>query len=133
MGVAKRVGLALMDGEAVGTIDRSGTPGQACWVYGPAQQPGLLPRAGGLHSGRAIGPDLFTFYRSIGINLKQLYGSDRNRRVRVPAARQPGPRRHRGRADPACRSKVADNGEIMVKSAGLLKSTTRTQPPRPRC
>ena len=26
-------------------------------------------------AGEAIGPDLFTFYRAIGINLKQLYGS----------------------------------------------------------
>ena len=26
-------------------------------------------------AGEAIGPDLFSFYRSIGINLKQLYGS----------------------------------------------------------
>jgi len=26
-------------------------------------------------AGEAIGPDLFTFYRSLGINLKQLYGS----------------------------------------------------------
>ena len=26
-------------------------------------------------AGEAIGPDLFVFYRSLGINLKQLYGS----------------------------------------------------------
>ena len=28
-------------------------------------------------AGAAIGPDLFRFYRSIGINLKQLYGPPR--------------------------------------------------------
>ena len=54
---------------------------------------------------RPLAPDLFTFYRSIGINLKPAVRLHRNRSVRVPAARQPGPRRHRGRAIRACRSR----------------------------
>jgi long-chain acyl-CoA synthetase len=72
-------------------------------------------------AGEAIGPDLFTFYRSIGINLKQLYGSDRDRGVRVPAARPRSQGRHRGRAgrrrgDPAGRQR-RDPGQ----EPGLLK------------
>ena len=72
-------------------------------------------------AGEAIGPDLFSFYRSIGVNLKQLYGSTE---TAVFVCLQPD---HEARADTVgvpCAGveiKVADNGEILVKSAGLLK------------
>jgi long-chain acyl-CoA synthetase len=72
-------------------------------------------------AGEAIGPDLFTFYRSIGINLKQLYGSTE---TAVFVCLQPD---HQAKADTVgipCAGveiKVAENGEIMVKSPGLLK------------
>ena len=72
-------------------------------------------------AGEAIGPDLFTFYRSIGINLKQLYGSTE---TAVFVCLQPD---HEARADTVgvpiagVEIKVADNGEILVKSPGLLK------------
>jgi long-chain acyl-CoA synthetase len=84
-------------------------------------------------AGEAIGPDLFRFYRSIGINLKQLYGSDRDLRVRVPAARQPGQADTVGVPAPGVEIKVADNGEMLVKGPGCSRSTTRTPTPRPRC
>jgi long-chain acyl-CoA synthetase len=72
-------------------------------------------------AGEAIGPDLFTFYRSIGINLKQLYGSTE---TAVFVCLQPD---NQARADTVgvpiagVEIKVADNGEILVKSPGLLK------------
>jgi long-chain acyl-CoA synthetase len=72
-------------------------------------------------AGEAIGPDLFTFYRSIGINLKQLYGSTETARVRLPAARPRGqadtvgvPRARRGDQD---RRQRRDAGQV----ARLLK------------
>ena len=39
-------------------------------------------------AGEAIGPDLFVFYRSLGINLKQLYGSTETLGLRLHAARR---------------------------------------------
>jgi long-chain acyl-CoA synthetase len=72
-------------------------------------------------AGEAIGPDLFSFYRSIGINLKQLYGSTE---TAVFVCLQPD---HEARADTVgvpCEGveiKLAPNGEILVKSPGLLK------------
>jgi long-chain acyl-CoA synthetase len=72
-------------------------------------------------AGEAIGPDLFTFYRSIGINLKQLYGSTE---TAVFVCLQPD---NAARADTVgipidgVEIKLADNGEIMVRSPGLLK------------
>jgi len=72
-------------------------------------------------AGEAIGPDLFTFYRSIGINLKQLYGSTE---TAVFVCLQPD---NEVRADTVgvpidgVEIKVADSGEILVRSPGLLK------------
>lgn len=84
-------------------------------------------------AGEAIGPDLFTFYRSIGVNLKQLYGSTE---TAVFVCLQPD---NQARADTVgvpCRGveiKVADNGEILVKSPGLLKGYYKIQKLPPKC
>ena len=73
-------------------------------------------------AGEAIGPDLFIFYRSIGINLKQLYGSTE---TAVFVCLQPD---HEAKADtvgvPIERRRDQgrrENGEILVRSPGLLK------------
>ena len=73
-------------------------------------------------AGEAIGPDLFSFYRSIGINLKQLYGSTE---TAVFVCLQPD-NEVQGRHRRACRSRAwrsasTDGGEILVRSPGLLK------------
>ncbi|PIF28632.1 long-chain acyl-CoA synthetase [Acidovorax sp. 56] len=122
MAVAKRVGPALMDGEAVGTLDRIKYALGNLLVYGPLRNNLGFSRVRVAYTaGEAIGPDLFTFYRSIGINLKQLYGSTE---TAVFVCLQPD---NQARADTVgvpirgVQIKVADNGEILVKSAGLLK------------
>ena len=122
MRVAKRVGPALMDGEPVGTLDHIKYALGNLLVYGPLRNNLGFSRVRVAYTaGEAIGPDLFTFYRSIGINLKQLYGSTE---TAVFVCLQPD---NQARADTVgvpirgVQIKVADNGEIMVKSAGLLK------------
>ncbi len=122
MSVAKRVGPALMDGEAVSTIDKIKYALGNLLVYGPLRNNLGFSRVRVAYTaGEAIGPDLFTFYRSIGINLKQLYGSTE---TAVFVCLQPD---NQARADTVgvpirgVQIKVADNGEILVKSAGLLK------------
>ncbi|PTT21030.1 long-chain fatty acid--CoA ligase [Acidovorax sp. HMWF029] len=122
MAVAKRVGPALMDGEAVGTLNRIKYALGNLLVYGPLRNNLGFSRVRVAYTaGEAIGPDLFTFYRSIGINLKQLYGSTE---TAVFVCLQPD---NQARADTVgvpirgVEIKVADNGEILVKSAGLLK------------
>ena len=122
MDVAKRVGPALMDGKDVGLADRLlYALGNLC-VYGPLRNTLGLSRVRVAYTaGEAIGPDLFSFFRSIGINLKQLYGSTE---TAVFVCLQPD---HEARSDTVgvpCEGveiKVADNGEILVKSPGLLK------------
>ena len=76
MGVAKRVGPPLMDGKAVLGMDRLLYALGGIFVYGPLRNTLGLSRVRVAYTaGEAIGPDLFSFFRSIGINLKQLYGS----------------------------------------------------------
>ena len=122
MSVAQRVGPAKMDGKQASFTDGlMYALGDLC-VYGPLRNNLGMSRVRVAYTaGEAIGPDLFTFYRSIGVNLKQLYGSTE---TAVFVCLQPD---HEARADTVgvpCAGveiKVADNGEILVKSPGLLK------------
>ena len=122
MRVAQRVGPALMDGKSVGLLDRLLYSLGNGLVYGPLRNSLGMSRVRVAYTaGEAIGPDLFRFYRSIGINLKQLYGSTE---TAVFVCLQPD---HEAKADTVgipihgVEIKVADNGEILVKSPGLLK------------
>ena len=122
MDLAKRVGPARMDGKAVGLAQSLLYGLGNLLVYGPLRNNLGFSRVRVAYTaGEAIGPDLFIFYRSIGINLKQLYGSTE---TAVFVCLQPD---NEARADTVgvpikgVQIKVAANGEIMVKSAGLLK------------
>jgi long-chain acyl-CoA synthetase len=122
MEVARRVGPDRMDGKPVSGLDRLLYALGNFMVYGPLRNNLGFSRVRVAYTaGEAIGPDLFTFYRSIGVNLKQLYGSTE---TAVFVCLQPD---HQARADTVgvpCEGveiKVADNGEILVKSPGLLK------------
>ena len=76
MGVAHRVGGAILDGKRVSPMDRLLYGLGDLIVYGPLRNVlGMSRVKVGYTAGEAIGPDLFKFYRSIGINLKQLSGS----------------------------------------------------------
>ena len=122
MDVARRVGPARMDGKSIGFGNALMYWLGNLLVYGPLRNNLGMSRVRVAYTaGEAIGPDLFSFYRSIGINLKQLYGSTE---TAVFVCLQPD---NEARADTVgvpCRGveiKVADNGEILVKSPGLLK------------
>ena len=122
MNLARQVGPDLMDGKPVGLGQRLLYALGNVLVFGPLRNTLGFSRVRVAYTaGEAIGPDLFSFYRSIGINLKQLYGSTE---TAVFVCLQPD---HDVRADTVgvpCEGveiKLADNGEILVKSPGLLK------------
>jgi long-chain acyl-CoA synthetase len=72
---AKRVGPAILDRHRVPLAQRMLYWLGEALVYGPLKNTlGLSRIRLAYTAGEAIGPDLFTFYRSLGINLKQLYG-----------------------------------------------------------
>ncbi len=122
MKVARKVGPKLMDGEQVGLLDRLHYQLGNLMVYGPLRNNLGMSRVRVAYTaGEAIGPDLFTFYRSIGINLKQLYGSTE---TAVFVCLQPDNQAYADTVGVPCKGveiKLADNGEILVKSPGLLK------------
>ena len=122
MAVAQRVGPALLDGQPVAMIDKLKWQLGDWAIFGPLRNSLGLSRVRVAYTaGEAIGPDLFSFYRSIGINLKQLYGSTE---TAVFVCLQPD---HEAKADTVgvpidgVEIRVSDSGEILVKSPGLLK------------
>ena len=122
MALARRVGTAITDGKPVSGIDRLRYRLGDLLVYGPLRNTLGLSRVRVAYTaGEAIGPDLFSFYRSIGINLKQLYGSTE---TAVFVCLQPD---HEVKADTVgvpiegVEIKVDANGELLVRSQGLLR------------
>ena len=122
MTLARRVGPARMDGKPLALADRLGWALGNLLVYAPLRNTLGFSRVRVAYTaGEAIGPDLFIFYRSIGINLKQLYGSTE---TAVFVCLQPD---HEARSDTVgvpiegVEIQVTDSGEILVRSPGLLK------------
>ena len=122
MDIAKRYGPARMDGQSIGLMGSLLYGLGNLLVFGPLRNTLGFSRVRVAYTaGEAIGPDLFNFYRAIGINLKQLYGSTE---TAVFVCLQPD---NEARADTVgvpCAGveiKVSEQGEVLVKSAGLLK------------
>ncbi|THD74151.1 long-chain fatty acid--CoA ligase [Thalassobius vesicularis] len=122
MAVAKRVGPKILDGKPVGFIDRLQYALGDLFIYGPLKNTlGLSRVRVGYTAGEAIGPEIFEFYRSLGINLKQLYGQTeatvfitvqpdgevRNDTVGVPA--------------PGVELRIDDSGEVFYRSPGVFE------------
>ena len=122
MDIARRYGPARMDGQSIGLWGQLIYGLGNLLIYGPLRNNLGFSRVRVAYTaGEAIGPDLFNFYRAIGINLKQLYGSTE---TAVFVCLQPD---NEARADTVgvpCAGveiKVSEQGEVLVKSAGLLK------------
>jgi len=122
MTLARRIGPQLMDGKPISALDKLRYALGNVLIYGPLRNTLGFSRVRVAYTaGEAIGPDLFSFYRSIGINLKQLYGSTE---TAVFVCLQPD---HEARADTVgvpiagVEIKLSDSGEVLVKSTGLLR------------
>jgi len=122
MDVARRVGPARMDRKPLGFSDRLSYALGNVLIYGPLRNTLGMSRVRVAYTaGEAIGPDLFVFYRAIGINLKQLYGSTE---TAVFVCLQPD---NEAKSDTVgvpihgVELRVLDSGEILVRSPGLLK------------
>ncbi|PTD95481.1 AMP-dependent synthetase/ligase [Pseudothauera lacus] len=123
MDVARRCGAEILDGKPVSGADRFQYWLGSMFVYGPLKNVlGMSRIRVAYTAGAAIGPDLFRFYRSIGINLKQLYGQTEtcayvclqpDGQIKLDSVGKPAPQ---------VEVKLADNGEILVKGPMLLKA-----------
>ena len=122
MDVARRVGPKLLDGDAVGIGDRLMYGLGNLLVYAPLKNVlGFTKVRLAYTAGEAIGPDIFNFYRSIGLNLKQLYGMTEssvfvtiqpNNEIRMDTV---------GRPIDDVEVRIDDNGEVIFKSPGIFQ------------
>jgi long-chain acyl-CoA synthetase len=120
--VARRCGAEILDGKPVGMLDRALYAIGNLVVYGPLRNVlGMSRIRVAYTAGAAIGPDLFRFYRSIGINLKQLYGSTET--CAYVCLQPDGGVRFDtvGQAAPGVEIRIAENGEVLVRGPMLLK------------
>jgi long-chain acyl-CoA synthetase len=118
---AKKVGPRLLDGKPVSFGDKLKYWIGDKLVYGPLKNTlGFSRVRVGYTAGEAIGPEIFEFYRSLGINLKQLYGQTE---ATVFITQQPD---GEVRADtvgvpsPGVEIKIGDSGEIYYRSPGTF-------------
>ncbi len=122
MDLAKRCGTQILDGKPVSAIDRVLYALGGLLIYGPLRNVLGMSRVRVAYTaGAAIGPDLFRFYRSIGINLKQLYGATE---TCAAVCFQPDGQikfDSVGKPAPGVEVRIADNGEVLVKSQAMLK------------
>jgi long-chain acyl-CoA synthetase len=121
MGVAKRAGIPILDRKPVPLLDRLLYRLGDLLVYGPLKNTlGFTRMRVGYTAGEAIGPDIFDFYRSLGLNLKQLYGMTE---ASVHICMQPDGQIRAdtvGVAAPDVEIRIADSGEVLVKSPGVF-------------
>jgi len=121
MGHAKRVGPQILDGETVGALDRFKYFLGNIFVFGPLKNTlGFTRVRVGYTAGEAIGPEIFEFYRSLGINLKQLYGQteasvfitqQKDNEVSADTV---------GTPTPGVELKISESGEVYYRSPGAF-------------
>ena len=121
LGVANRCGEQLLDGRPVGGKDRLLYGLGNLLVYGPLRnRMGFSNIRVAYTAGEAIGPELFRFYRSLGINLKQLYGQTE---ASVFITLQPDGEVYSdtvGKPGPDVEIKITDSGEVLYRSPGVF-------------
>ena len=122
MAVAKRSGAEILDGKSVGFKDRLLYALGDLIIFGPLRNVlGMSRIRVAYTAGAAIGPDLFKFYRSIGVNLKQFYGQTE---TCAAVCLQPDGQikfDSVGLPMPDVDVRIAPSGEILVRGPMLLK------------
>jgi len=119
--VAKNHGEDVLNGKSVSPLARLHYFLGELFVYGPLKNRlGMSKVRVAYTAGEAIGPDIFRFYRSLGINLKQLYGQTE---ASVYITAQPDGQIDAdtvGTPSLDVELKIADNGEVLYRSPGVF-------------
>ena len=122
MSVAERVGARITSGDAVPWGDRLAYAVGNLAIYGPLRDVLGMSRVRVAYTaGEAVGPELLMFFRSIGINVKQLYGSTE---TSVFVCVQPDGQVKPDTVGPAVKGvelKFTPQRELLVRSPGLFK------------
>jgi long-chain acyl-CoA synthetase len=123
MELARQVGVKILNGEPVSLKNRLLYALGDLLVYSPLKDVlGLRRTRLAYTAGEAIGPEIFDFYRSLGINIKQLYGQTE---CMVFICVQPDGEVYADTVGtPAIdvEIKIDDNGEILYRSPGVFQA-----------
>ena len=123
MDLAKSVGIKILDGKPVSIKDRLLYSAGDLLVYGPLRNNlGLSRTRLAYTAGEAIGPEIFEFFRSLGINIKQLYGQTE---ATVFVCAQPDGEVKAdtvGKAYPGVELRLSEDNEVFYRSPGVFHS-----------
>jgi long-chain acyl-CoA synthetase len=121
LGIARRYGEAILTGKPVPLSGRLLYALGRSMVYEPLKNVLGLSRVRVAYTaGEAIGPDLFAFYRSIGLNLKQLYGQTE---AFLYVTCQPDGEIYSDTVGPAAPNvdiRISESGEVQFRSPGMF-------------
>src|SRR5690606_7111842 len=119
--VARKHGEAILEKRPVPLSGRITYALGEALLYGPLKNVlGMSKIRVAYTAGEAIGADLFSFFRSLGINLKQLYGQteaflyvtcQKDGQVRSDTVGPPAPN---------VDIRISDNGEVLFRSPGMF-------------
>ena len=122
LAVAREWGEKILDGDPVPFMARLKYALGEFFVYGPLKNLfGLSKVRVAYTAGEAIGPEIFRFYRSLGMNLKQLYGQTE---AAVYITNQPDAEIYAdtvGKPLDGIEIEIAESGEVMFRSPGVFK------------
>jgi long-chain acyl-CoA synthetase len=121
IGIARKYGERILNRQPVPLIGRLQYWLGEFLIYGPLKNVlGFSKVRVAYTAGEAVGPELFAFYRSIGLNLKQLYGQTE---AFLYLTAQPDGEIYSDTVGPACPNvdiKISEDGEVMFKSPGMF-------------
>ena len=122
MGLARKVGPARLDGRPVGPIDRLLYALGNVLVYGPLKNTLGMSRVRVAYTaGEAVGPEIFNFYRALGVNMKQLYGqTEASVFVTIHPNGEVFPDTV-GKPVSEVELRIAESGEVLYRSPGVFK------------
>lgn len=120
--LAERCELKRSDGKGLSLADRAGLALGEILVYGPVRDQLGLRKARWCYTGGApLGPDTYRFFRSFGINLKQVYGAtEASAMISCQADAEANPNTV-GRPIPRTEIKIDDRGEVLLKGPNVFK------------
>ena len=137
MALGRRVGGDIVDRRPVPLVDRLFYAIGRVLVFGPLTNTlGFSRIRLAYTAGEAIGPDIFDFYRALGMNLKQLYGQTE---ASVFVTMQPDGEIKPDTVGPPADGveiKISDGGEVLYRSPGVFveyyknpEATAKTKTP----
>ncbi len=122
MTLARRAGPALLDGRPVSLLDRLLYRLGNLLVYGPLKNTLGMSRVRVAYTaGEAVGPEIFNFYRALGVNMKQLYGqTEASVFVTIHPNGEVYPDTV-GKPVSKVELKIDESGEVLYRSPGVFK------------